>query len=91
MEKLYNMQLAIEYAKAYDMKIALPIFHAMYGPHCDIFQNSKLKMNDRAKITLQNFFNMFKQSLGGCLDFEKLVKDGYLVPTVTTAFWGYTD
>jgi nucleoside-diphosphate-sugar epimerase len=42
MEKLYNMQLAIEYAKAYDMKIALPIFHAMYGPHCDIFQNSKV-------------------------------------------------
>jgi len=42
MEKLYNMQLAIEYAKAHDMKIALPIFHAMYGPHCDIFQNSKV-------------------------------------------------
>lgn len=42
MEKLYNMQLAIEYAKTYDMKIALPIFHAMYGPHCDIFQNSKV-------------------------------------------------
>ena len=36
MEKLYNMQLAIEYAKAHGMKIALPIFHAMYGPHCDI-------------------------------------------------------
>ena len=29
MEKLYNMQLAKEYAKDYDMKIALPIFHAM--------------------------------------------------------------
>ena len=42
MEKLYNMQLEIEYAKAHDMKIALPIFHAMYGPHCDIFQNSKV-------------------------------------------------
>tara|TARA_R110001592_G_scaffold46578_3_gene148265 strand:- start:33 stop:968 length:936 start_codon:yes stop_codon:yes gene_type:complete len=42
MEKLYNMQLAIEYAKAHGMKIALPIFHAMYGPHCDIFQNSKV-------------------------------------------------
>ena len=42
MEKLYNMQLAIEYGKAYGMKIALPIFHAMYGPHCDIFQNSKV-------------------------------------------------
>jgi len=42
MEKLYNMQLAKEYAKAYDMKIALPIFHAMYGPHCDILENSKV-------------------------------------------------
>ena len=42
MEKLYNMQLAIEYAKAYNMKIALPIFHAMYGPHCDILVNSKV-------------------------------------------------
>jgi nucleoside-diphosphate-sugar epimerase len=42
MEKLYNMQLAQEYAKSYDMKVALPIFHAMYGPHCDIFENSKV-------------------------------------------------
>ena len=42
MEKLYNMQLAKEYAKGYDMKIALPIFHAMYGPHCDILENSKV-------------------------------------------------
>tara|TARA_R110001592_G_scaffold4887_1_gene27085 strand:+ start:61 stop:1002 length:942 start_codon:yes stop_codon:yes gene_type:complete len=42
MEKLYNMQLAKEYAKAYDMKISLPIFHAMYGPHCDILENSKV-------------------------------------------------
>jgi len=42
MEKLYNMQLAKEYAKEYDMKIALPIFHAMYGPHCDILENSKV-------------------------------------------------
>ena len=42
MEKLYNMQLAKEYAKSYDMKIALPIFHAMYGPHCDILENSKV-------------------------------------------------
>ena len=42
MEKLYNMQLAQEYAKSYDMKISLPIFHAMYGPHCDILENSKV-------------------------------------------------
>ena len=42
MEKLYNMQLAQEYAKSYNMKVALPIFHAMYGPHCDIFENSKV-------------------------------------------------
>ena len=42
MEKLYNMQLAQEYAKSYDMKISLPIFHAMYGPHCDVFENSKV-------------------------------------------------
>ena len=42
MEKLYNMQLAQEYAKSYDMKVALPIFHAMYGRHCDIFENSKV-------------------------------------------------
>ncbi len=42
MEKLYNMQLVQEYAKYYDMKVALPIFHAMYGPHCDIFENSKV-------------------------------------------------
>jgi nucleoside-diphosphate-sugar epimerase len=24
------------------MKISLPIFHAMYGPHCDILENSKV-------------------------------------------------
>ena len=42
MEKLYNMQLAQEYAKSYHMRISLPIFHAMYGPHCDIFYNSKV-------------------------------------------------
>ena len=24
------------------MKVAMPIFHAMYGPHCDIFENSKV-------------------------------------------------
>ena len=42
MEKLYNMQLVQEYAKYYDMKVALPIFHAMYGPYLDIFENSKV-------------------------------------------------
>ena len=42
MEKLYNMQLVKEYAKYYGMKVAMPIFHAMYGPHCDIFENSKV-------------------------------------------------
>jgi len=42
MEKLYNMQLAQDYAKSYNMKVSLPIFHAMYGPHCDIFENSKV-------------------------------------------------
>ena len=42
MEKLYNMQLVQEYAKYYNMKVALPIFHAMYGPHLDIFENSKV-------------------------------------------------
>ena len=42
MEKLYNMQLVQEYAKYYNMKIALPIFHAMYGPYLDIFENSKV-------------------------------------------------
>jgi GDP-D-mannose 3',5'-epimerase len=42
MEKLYNMQLAQEYAKNYDMKVSLPIFHAMYGPHCDVLENSKV-------------------------------------------------
>ena len=24
------------------MKVALPIFHAMYGPYLDIFENSKI-------------------------------------------------
>ena len=42
MEKLYNMQLVQEYAKYYNMKVALPIFHAMYGPYLDIFENSKV-------------------------------------------------
>ena len=42
MEKLYNMQLVQEYAKYYNMKVALPIFHAQYGPHLDIFENSKV-------------------------------------------------
>ena len=42
MEKLYNMQLVQEYAKYYDMKVSLPIFHAMYGPYLDIFENSKV-------------------------------------------------
>ncbi len=42
MEKLYNMQLAQEYAKSYGMKVSLPIFHAMYGPHCDVLENSKV-------------------------------------------------
>ena len=36
------MQLVQEYAKYYDMKVALPIFHAMYGPYLDIFENSKV-------------------------------------------------
>ena len=49
----------------------------------EIFMHTKLNLNDRAKIALQNFFNVFKQSLGGCLNFDKLVGDGYLVPTVT--------
>ena len=38
MEKLYNMQLVQEYAKYYNMKVALPIFDAMYGPYLDIFE-----------------------------------------------------
>ena len=42
MEKLYNMQLVQEYAKYYNMKVSLPIFHAMYGPYLDIFENSKV-------------------------------------------------
>jgi nucleoside-diphosphate-sugar epimerase len=42
MEKLYNMQLVQEYATYYNMKVALPIFHAMYGPYLDIFENSKV-------------------------------------------------
>ena len=42
MEKLYNMQLAQEYAKSYGIKVSLPIFHAMYGPHCDVLENSKV-------------------------------------------------
>ena len=42
LEKIYNMQLVQEYAKYYNMKVALPIFHAMYGPYLDIFENSKV-------------------------------------------------
>jgi nucleoside-diphosphate-sugar epimerase len=42
LEKIYNMQLVQEYAKYYKMKVALPIFHAMYGPYLDIFENSKV-------------------------------------------------
>jgi nucleoside-diphosphate-sugar epimerase len=42
MEKLYNTQLVQEYAKYHKMPVAIPIFHAMYGPHCDIFENSKV-------------------------------------------------
>jgi len=42
LEKIYNMQLVQEYAKYYDMKVSLPIFHAMYGPYLDIFENSKV-------------------------------------------------
>jgi len=42
LEKIYNMQLVQEYTKYYDMKVSLPIFHAMYGPYLDIFENSKV-------------------------------------------------
>ena len=54
MEKLYNMQLAQEYAKSYHMRISLPIFHAMYGPHCDIFYNSKVVAATCLKILQAN-------------------------------------
>jgi nucleoside-diphosphate-sugar epimerase len=38
---MYNTDVQ-EYAKYYNMKVALPIFHAMYGPYLDIFENSKV-------------------------------------------------
>ena len=50
---------------------------------CDIFLKNELKLSDKASTNLENFFTQFSQCVGGCLNFDLLVQDGYFVPSMT--------